>query len=807
MRGPRGDPRTHRARRRQLLRRTRRPLAPRTERPGGLPLLRRRRPRGARRQPERLAAQHRGHHQQARQRARDDAPSGAVLRARAGRRRWAQAFPLCGRPRAEGTGHVSLDTVDSRRLREVALTPEEYRVIVEKLRRPPNAVELGMLGVLWSEHCSYKSSKALLRRLPSTGDAVLQGPGENAGAVEIGAGWAAVFKIESHNHPSAIEPYQGAATGVGGIIRDVIVAGIGGYGNCIGIPTVGGEVYFDECYANNPIVNAMCVGLVRVDRLMRARAEGTGNSLMLVGADTGRDGIHGASFASVELDESSSERRPAVQVGNPFLEKCLLEACMDLAHTDAVVAVQDLGAAGLTSSVAECAGRVPGAGARIDVSLVPRRERGMTPYDVMLSESQERMLVVVQRGREAEVERIFKTWDLTSAVIGDVTDDGHLTVFDQAEVVARLPIELLTDGAPVRRLVGMSAEPRPSLHLDSLPPLVDAGQSLLRLLASPNLCSRRPIFRRYDHLVGDSTVVAPGGDAALLRVKGTRLGLAMTTDCNARYCHLDPNLGAQHAVAEAARNIIATGARPLAVTDCLNLANPDRPEVYWELEDTIAGLAQACRALELPIVSGNVSLYNDSAGTSAIHPTPVVGMIGVIDDYARRLEAGLKHEGDFVLLVGSSLNDLGGSEYLKVEHGTVAGRPPALDLTREATVNRLILAAAKAGQLRSAHDCGDGGMLVALAECCLLGGMGVRCPALRPEAPLRLDAGFFGETPGRFIVSVASRAMPELQTLARRHHVEISLLGMAGGDTVEFEGQFRLSLDQIRQAWETGLHH
>ncbi len=752
---------------------------------------------------------------------------------------------------------MSLDTVDSRRLREVALTPEEYRVIVEKLRRPPNAVELGMLGVLWSEHCSYKTSKMLLRRLPSTGDAVLQGPGENAGAVEIGSGWAAVFKIESHNHPSAIEPYQGAATGVGGIIRDVIamgarpialldslrfgplpgsrhhfdgvVAGIGGYGNCIGIPTVGGEVYFDECYANNPIVNAMCVGLVRVDRLMRARAEGTGNSLMLVGADTGRDGIHGASFASLELDESSSERRPAVQVGNPFLEKCLLEACMDLAQTDAVVAVQDLGAAGLTSSVAECAGRVPGAGARIDVSLVPRRERGMTPYDVMLSESQERMLVVVQRGRESEVERIFSTWDLTSAVIGDVTDDGHLTVFDQTQVVARLPIELLTDGAPPRRLAGIAPEPAPSLRLDSLPPLLDPGESLLRLLASPNLCSRRPIFRRYDHMVGDSTVVAPGGDAALLRIKGTRLGLAVTTDCNARYCHLDPNVGAQHAVAEAARNIVATGARPLAVTDCLNLANPDRPEVYWELEETIAGLAQACRALELPIVSGNVSLYNETfpatsgapapqgAGGrprsgppdgevhSGIHPTPVVGMIGVIDDYARRLEAGLKHEGDFVLLVGSSLNDLGGSEYLKVEHGTVAGRPPALDLAREATVNRLILAAAKAGQLRSAHDCGDGGMLVALAECCLLGGMGVRCPALRPEAPLRLDAAFFGETPGRFIVSVASRAMPELQTLARRHHVEISLLGMAGGDTVEFEGQFRLTLDQIRQAWETGL--
>ncbi len=725
--------------------------------------------------------------------------------------------------------------IDERRLREVALTPDEYRVIVEALERPPNDVELGMLGVLWSEHCSYKTSKALLRRLPSTGAAVLQGPGENAGAVDIGDGWAAVFKIESHNHPSAIEPYQGAATGVGGILRDVIamgarpialldslrfgplpgsrhhfdgvVAGIGGYGNCIGVPTVGGEVYFEDCYTQNPLVNAMCIGLVRSDQLMRARAEGTGNRLLLVGADTGRDGIHGASFASLELDENSDERRPAVQVGNPFLEKLLLEACMDLARTDAVVAIQDLGAAGLTSSVAECAGRVPGAGARIDVSRVPRREQGMTPYHVMLSESQERMLIVVKRGREAEVERIFEAWDLTSAVIGEVTDDGHVTVVDGKDQVARLPVELLTDGVPLRRLIGAPSQPRPSLDLDSLAPPADLGASLLRLLASPNLCSRRPIFRRYDHMVGDSTVVPPGGDAAMLRVKGTRIGIAATTSCNARYCHLDPNLGAQHAVAEAARNIIATGAEPLAVTDCLNFANPDRPEVYWELEEAIAGLAQACRALELPIVSGNVSLYNESGAGSGIYPTPVVGMIGRIEDYGHRLQAGFQHEGDFVLLIGSSHNDLGGSEYLKVEHGMVAGRPPVLDLTRERAVGAIVLTAARSGQIRSAHDCSDGGMLVALAECCLLGGMGIRGPALTPEPPLRKDAAFFGESPGRFIVSAPSRAMPELQSLARRHHVEISLLGLVGGDVLELEGQVKVSLADMRQAWEGGLVH
>jgi phosphoribosylformylglycinamidine synthase subunit PurL len=581
-----------------------------------------------------------------------------------------------------------------------------------------------------------------------------------------------------------------------------VVAGIGGYGNCIGIPTVGGEVYFDECYTNNPLVNAMCVGLVRVDRLMRARAEGTGNSLMLVGADTGRDGIHGASFASAELDETSSERRPAVQVGNPFLEKCLLEACMDLAHTDAVVAIQDLGAAGLTSSVAECAGRVPGAGAHIDVGRVPRRERGMSPYHVMLSESQERMLIVVERGREAEVEALFQAWDLTSAVIGHVTDDGYLTVVNGKKEVARLPVSLLTDGAPLRRLVGVAAEQPPGLDIDALPPVVDPRATLLRLLASPNLSSRRGIFRRYDHMVGDGTVIPPGGDAAMLRVKGTRLGLAVTTDCNSRYCHLDPHLGAQLAVAEAARNIVATGAQPLAVTDCLNFANPDRPEVYWEMEETIAGLAHACRALDLPIVSGNVSLYNDSSGESAIYPTPVVGMVGLIADYAKRLGAGLRADGDFVMLVGSSHNDLGGSEYLKVEHGMVAGRPPALDLTREGAVNRLILAAAENRLLHSAHDCAEGGMLVALAECCMLGGIGVRCPAIRPESPLRMDAAFFGESPSRFIVSLPSRAMPELQSLARRHHIEISLLGLAGGDSIQFEGQFRLPLDEIRQAWE-----
>jgi phosphoribosylformylglycinamidine synthase len=719
-------------------------------------------------------------------------------------------------------------TIDERTLREVALTSHEYSVIVERLGREPNQVELGMIGVLWSEHCSYKTSKPLLRRLPSSGPRVLQGPGENAGAVDVGEGWAAVFKIESHNHPSAIEPYQGAATGVGGILRDVIamgarpvalldslrfgplpasarhfhgvVAGIGGYGNCIGVPTVGGEVYFDDCYAGNPLVNAMCVGLVRVEHLKRARAEGEGNLLMLVGAQTGRDGIHGASFASLELDETSEERRPAVQVGNPFLEKCLLEACMDLVEHDAVVAIQDLGAAGLTSAVAEAAGR-GGAGACVDVARVPRREEGMGAYEVMLSESQERMLFVVARGREAEVREVFEAWDLEAAVIGEVTGDGRLEVVDGGTPAASLPVDLLTQGAPVRRLEGTPTTP---IAAPPIPEADDFGAVLKRLLATANLCSRRPIFRQYDHMVGDATLVAPGGDAAVVRIKGTRRALALTTDCNARYCRLDPYLGAQIAVAEAVRNVVATGARPLAISDCLNFGNPDRPDVFWQLEEAVAGIAQACRAFEIPVVSGNVSLYNESESGS-IFPTPVIGLIGLIEDYDRRLQAGLRYEGDFVLLVGASRNDLGGSEYAKVVHDAVFGPPPTLDLSREKAVDEFILAAVDAGLLRSAHDVAEGGMLVALAECCLLGGVGVRGPALKPEDGLRLDAAFFGESQSRFIVSAASRSMPELQTLARKHRVELQLLGLAAGNEIEFEGQLRVGLGELRHAWEGGL--
>jgi phosphoribosylformylglycinamidine synthase subunit PurL len=723
--------------------------------------------------------------------------------------------------------------VDERQLREVALTSDEYELIVDSLGREPNRLELGMLGVLWSEHCSYKTSKPLLRRLPSGGANVLQGPGENAGAVDVGDGWAVVFKVESHNHPSAIEPYQGAATGVGGILRDVIamgarpvalldslrfgplpgsrhhfegvVAGVGGYGNCMGIPTVAGEVYFDDCYAGNPLVNAMCVGLVRADRLVHARAEGRGNTLLLVGSQTGRDGIHGASFASLELDASAEERRPAVQVGNPFLEKCLLEACMELQDVEGVVAVQDLGAAGLTSSVAECAARA-GAGARLEVSRVPRRETGMTPYEVMLSESQERMLVVVEKGREAAVRDVFARWDLEAAEVGEVTDDGLLVVLQEGRAVARLPVQLLTEGAPVRMLESQVGGAPPRFDAEALgADLTPPGDVLLRLLGSPNLCSRRSIFRRYDHMVGDATVVPPGGDAAVLRINGTTLGLALSIDGNGRYCELDPFQGGQIAVVEAARNVIATGARPLAVTDCLNFGNPERPHVYWQLGEAVAGITAACQALDIPVVSGNVSLYNESEASGSIYPTPVIGMVGLLADYRRRLEAGLQAGGDFVLLVGETRHELGATEYLKVIHGQVAGRPPQVDMARELAVRDFVLSAAGGGLLRSAHDVAEGGMLVALAECCLLGGIGVRCAGLAADGDLDLANSFFGESQGRYVISAGSRAMPELQTLARRHRVELLLLGLTGGDSLEFEGQLKVGLAELREVWESGL--
>ena len=728
-------------------------------------------------------------------------------------------------------------------LDEVALTPEEYDLIVAKLGREPNRVELGMFGAMWSEHCGYKNSRPVLRLFPTKGPRVLQGPGENAGAVDIGDGLAVVLKIESHNHPSAVEPYQGAATGVGGIVRDIftmgarpialldslrfgppterrnqylvsgVVGGIAGYGNCLGVPTVAGEVYFEDSYSGNPLVNAMCVGLVRAGQIVRATASGVGNPVILVGADTGRDGIHGATFASVELNERSEERRPAVQVGNPFLEKLLIEACLELLQTDYVVGMQDLGAAGLTSSAVEMAGR-GGSGIDIDLLKVSRREKGMTPYELMLSESQERMLVVARQGQEGKVQQLFARWGLHSDLIGMVTDDGLVRVREGEQVVAEIPAPLLTDETPVYHREGTRPAYLAEAHrfdLSTVPIRTEYSQTLLDLLASPNLCSRRPIYQQYDHMVQTNTVVLPGeGDAAVLRVKGTRKGLALTTDGNGRYCYLEPRFGGMIAVAEAARNLVCTGAEPLAVTDCLNYGNPEKPEVFYTFRESVAGMADACERLGIPVVSGNVSLYNENNG-SAIYPTPVVGMVGLLENVGHATGMAFREPGDLVVLLGRSFDDLGGTEYLKlVTDGRAAGVPPRIDLDLEARVQGCCLAAIRGGLVRSAHDCGDGGLAVALAESCMAGGLGMGSDAdavaglLRRDG-CRADALLFGESQSRIVVSLDPEKFPELQRLAADAGVPLAVLGTVGGDRFRFGKLVDLSVAQMREVWSGAL--
>jgi phosphoribosylformylglycinamidine synthase subunit PurL len=718
--------------------------------------------------------------------------------------------------------------IDRSALAAVALNAHEYGAIVRAIGRDPNDLELGMFGALWSEHCAYKTSKALLRQLPTQGPQVLQGPGENAGAVDIGDGLAVVFKIESHNHPSAIEPYQGAATGVGGILRDIfamgarpiaildalrfgpldsgrgrhlfqgVVAGIGGYGNCFGCPTVGGEVYFDEGYADNPIVNAMCVGLVTHDRLRRATADRAGDVLLLVGADTGRDGIHGATFASVEMDERSAQRRPAVQVGNPFLEKLLCEACLRLNELDGVTAIQDLGAAGLTSAASELAHRGR-RGIDIDVDRVSRRERGMTAYDVMLSESQERMLVVVRPEAEAAARAVFGHFELHADRIGTITGTGRIRVREGGTLAADLPLKVLVDGVPLRTPAAAFAEKLPS---PVMPAIEEPEAILLDLIASPNLRSRRPIYRTYDHQVQDNTVTGPGFDAALLRVPGTNKGLALTTDGNPWYVALDPYEGTKAAVAEAARNIVCTGARPIAVTNCLNFGNPERPVIFGQLQESVRGLADACRALELPVVSGNVSLYNETSERN-IPPTPVIGMVGLLDDLSLRCPAGFQEDGDLVFLLGETREELAGSAYLRLLGGPFEGRPPMVSLDMERRLQAVMLDSIGRGVLRCAHDVSDGGLLIALAESALYGGRGLRCPGI--VGSINREAFYFGESQGRIVVSVAPRRVPELQKLMAKHHVPLHAIGVVGGEEFQVGSDIRLSLDTLRQAWETAF--
>ena len=694
---------------------------------------------------------------------------------------------------------------------EHGLTEDEYQRLVKMLDREPTFTELGIVSALWNEHCAYKHSRPLLRTLPTKAPWVLQGPGENAGVISIGDGMAVAFKIESHNHPTAVEPYQGAATGVGGILRDVFtmgarpiallnslrfgsldsprarylfagaVKGIGDYGNCVGVPTVGGEVVFDEAYEGNPLVNAMCIGTMREDELMRAVAQGVGNPVIAVGARTGRDGIHGASFASADLSEESEAKRPQVQVGDPFTEKLLLEASLELIRSGAIVAIQDMGAAGLVSSSAEMAARGD-VGVTIDTTKMPTREPGMTPYEILLSESQERMLVVAKRGQEEEVHRILRKWDLTTAVVGEVIAEPVYRVTEGERVVAEFPgTRLVTDcptyTPPARESDSIrQLRERDVSKVPERPEEKDPKWTLLQLLASPTIASKTWVYRQYDSTVRTNTVIGPGGDAAALRIRGTSKGLAAKTDCNGRYCYLDPRMGARIAVAEAARNVACTGARPRAITNNLNFGNPKRPEVYHQLKEAVAGMAEACTALETPVTGGNVSLYNEHPG-GAVYPTPVVGMLGVIESLDHVTRSAFEQPGNEIVLLGEPTDEIGGSEYLHTIHGVVAGAPPRCDLARERALIDALLECIAAGCIRSAHDCSDGGLAVALAECCIMHpDRLIGCDVdLTAWAALPLRAVLFGEAQGRVVVSATDCA--SVMETAKKHGVPAAKIG------------------------------
>ncbi len=720
------------------------------------------------------------------------------------------------------------------------LTAGEYRRIVAILGRDPNLLELGIFSVMWSEHCSYKSSRIHLRTLPTEGARVLQGPGENAGVLDIGDGLAAVFKIESHNHPSFIEPYQGAATGVGGIIRDIftmgarpialldslrfgslespatrrlvegVVAGIAGYGNSIGIPTVGGEVAFDETYAGNPLVNVFCLGVAPVEGVVRGRAEGVGNAVYYVGAKTGRDGIHGATMASAEFDDASAEKRPNVQVGDPFMEKLLLEACLEVLQTEALVGLQDMGAAGLTCSSCEMGAR-GGAGIDIDVARVPQRESGMAPYEIMLSESQERMLFIVRQGREAEVDRVFEKWDLPAVRIGEVTGDGLLRVRDGGKTVAEIPNRPLADEAPLYDRPYREPEDlaeRQTLDPSALEPVGPPSEVFLRLVASPGIASKRWIYRQYDHMVRTNTIAPAGAGAGVVRIKGTPRALAFSVDGNGRYCFLDPYRGAALAVAESARNVACAGGRPIGATNCLNFGNPERPEIMWQFARAVAGIGDACRALDVPVTGGNVSFYNETDGQPVL-PTPVLGVVGIIEDARRVVGRTFRAAGAVVLLLGAPGGALGGSEYLKVMHGLVRGVPPDLDLRAERALQRLVADLAAAGRLLCAQDCSDGGLAVALAECAFgSGGTGfdVAVPAAGAGGAA---AALYGEAASQIVVSVREADADAVLAQAAAAGVPAQVLGRTGGARLRFRLDGDLLVDvalaEAEQRWSSGL--
>jgi phosphoribosylformylglycinamidine synthase II len=742
-----------------------------------------------------------------------------------------------------------MTVIDSAVLDRHGIKPDEYERIQQLMGREPNLLELGLFSVMWSEHCSYKSSRVHLKTLPTTGPRVVQGPGENAGAVDIGDGLCAVFKIESHNHPSFIEPYQGAATGVGGIIRDIftmgarpiallnalrfgsldtplarrifegVVAGIGGYGNSIGIPTVGGEIVFDEMYAGNPLVNVLCLGIARIDDIVKGAAKGTGNPVYYVGAKTGRDGIHGATMASAEFDEKSAEKRPAVQVGDPFMEKLLMEACLEVLKTGAVVGIQDMGAAGLSCATSEMGSR-GGCGMSVDVMHVPQRETGMIPYEIMLSESQERMLLVVERGREHEVEAVFEKWDLHAVKVGEVTDGHRLKIHERGTLVADVPNRGLTDEAPVYRRP--MEEPQwqkrvQQLSLSELGAMPPAQQAFDRLIAEPTIASKRWAYRQFDHTVGTNTIAQPGMSAAVVRVKDTSRGLAISVDGNGRFCYLDPYQGAMLAVAEAARNVACAGGEPIGATNNLNFGNPERPEIMWQIGEAVRGIGDACRALSVPITGGNVSLYNETEGR-AIFPTPVLGVVGLLDDASKTTTRAFKTEGAAVVLLGDNLGELGGSEYLATMHELVAGRAPVLNLKREKALQSLIIKLIRDGCVESAHDCSEGGLAIALAECTFdNGGLGVTAnvtavtdePSAEPASALEVNRSLFGESASRIVVSVPSRHLDTVMAAAKEAEVTASEIGRVGGQRIRMSVNGVLAIDcevsAAEGAWATAI--
>jgi phosphoribosylformylglycinamidine synthase subunit PurL len=716
---------------------------------------------------------------------------------------------------------------------EHGLSPEEYDRVVHAMGRVPNITELGIFSVMWSEHCSYKSSRIHLKKLPTTGPQVICGPGENAGVIDIGDGQAAIFKMESHNHPSYIEPYQGAATGVGGILRDVftmgarpianlnalrfgrpdhpkmrhliagVVRGIGGYGNCVGVPTVGGEVNFHPAYDGNILVNAMTVGIADTDKIFYSAASGVGNSIVYVGSKTGRDGIHGATMASADFSEDSEEKRPTVQVGDPFTEKLLIEACLELMASDAIVAIQDMGAAGLTSSSVEMASK-GGVGIRLNMDAVPQRETGMTAYEMMLSESQERMLMVLKPGREDFAEAIFRKWELDFAVIGEVTDTGRMVLVHHGETVADIPLAPLADDAPLYDRPWVKATP-PAPIVD-VPHGTDIAGDLLKLMASPDLASRRWIWEQYDQKVGGDTVQPPGGDAAVVRIHGTKKALAITTDCTPRYCFADPYEGGKQAIAEAYRNLSAVGATPLAVTNCLNFANPQRPEIMGQIVGCLEGMSEACVALDTPIVSGNVSLYNESKATgggSAILPTPAIGAVGLMADWSKTATIAFKAAGEDVVLIGHTVGHVGQSVWLREIHGREEGPPPPVDLAVERRAGELVRALIAEGLVTAVHDCADGGAAVAIAEMALAGNIGMTMPVV-PQIP-NPAALLFGEDQARYVVT--SRDGTAVRARATAANLFSVPIGTTGGDSLVFDliergGPQRLALDAVRTAHE-----